>query len=133
MYPAARTYREEVHQYFFKSVVEASPAVLVWLQAHHYKLWMRSAFNPAIKCDYITNNLAESFNNWIKDWKDLPVVELVDKIREMLMVLWRKRRQIGQKLNGRILPTVIRQLKMRTRGLGHLTVITSDSVAAEIW
>ena len=49
------------------------------------------------------------------------------------MVLWRKRRLIGQKLNGRILPTVIRQLKMRTRGLGHLTVITSDSVAAEIW
>ena len=31
MYPAARSYREEVHQYFFKSVVEASPAVLVWL------------------------------------------------------------------------------------------------------
>ena len=49
------------------------------------------------------------------------------------MVLWRKRRQIGQKLNGRILPRVIRQLKMRTGGLGRLTVITSDSVAAEIW
>ena len=89
---------------------------------------MRSAFNPEIKCDYITNNLAECFNNWIKDWKDLPVVELADKIREMLMVLWRKRRQIGQKFNGRILPTVIRQLKMRTRG-----VITSDSIAVEIW
>jgi len=58
---------------------------------------------------------------------------LLIKIREMLMVLWRKRRQVGQKLNGRILPTVIRQLKIRTRGLGHLTVITSDSVAAEIW
>jgi len=93
MYPAARSYREEVHQYFFKSVVEASPAVLVWLQANHYKLWMRSAFNPAIKCDYITNNLAESFNNWIKDWKDLPVVELAEKIREMIMVFVGKKEE----------------------------------------
>jgi hypothetical protein len=45
----------------------------------------------------VTSNVAEVFNNWIKDIKDLPVVELVDKIREMVMVLffqeekkWRK-------------------------------------------
>ena len=56
MYPAARAYRESAFQYFFKSVVEASPEVLVWLQAHHYKKWMRCAFNPDIKCDYITSN-----------------------------------------------------------------------------
>jgi hypothetical protein len=35
----------------------------------------RSEFNPSIKCDYVTNNLAEVSNNWIKDWKDLSVVE----------------------------------------------------------
>ena len=133
MYPAARSYREEVHQYFFKSVVEASPAVLVWLQAHHYKLWMRSAFNPTIKCDYITNNLVESFNNWIKDWKDLPVVELADKIREKTMVLWAKRRKISERLSGKILPAVIYQLNARTRGLGHLTVVDGGYSAAEIW
>jgi hypothetical protein len=133
MYPAARAYIVEVFQYFFNFVKEASDQVMEWLENRHKLLWMRNIFNLEIKCDYITNNLAECFNNWIKDWKDLPVIELADKIREMLMVLWRKRRQIGQKLNGRILPTVICQLKMRTRGLGHLTVITSDSVAAEIW
>jgi hypothetical protein len=79
-----------------------------------------SAFDPAIKCDYVTNNLVESFNNWIKDWKDLPVVELADKIREMIMILWNKRRRIAEKLDGKILPAVLQQLKMKTRGLGHL-------------
>jgi transposase-like protein len=57
MYPAARAYRESVFNYFYKSVTDASPQVLVWMEAHHYKLWMRSGFNPEIKCDYITNNL----------------------------------------------------------------------------
>jgi len=66
-YPAARAYRESVFNYFYKSITDASPQVLVWMEAHHYKLWVRSAFNPEIKCDYITNNLAEVFNNWIKD------------------------------------------------------------------
>ena len=117
----------------FNSIVEATLDVLVWLEAHHYKLWMRSAFNPNIKCDYITNNLAEVFNNWIKDWKDLPVVELVDKLREMIMVLWAKRRRISERLHGKILPAVIHQLKARTRGLGHLTVVDGGSSTAKIW
>jgi hypothetical protein len=94
---------------------------------------MRSAFDPAIKCDYVTNNLAESFNNWIKDWKDLPIVELADKIREMIMILWNKRRRIAEKLDGKILPAVLQQLKMKTRGLGHLYVVKADSLVAEVW
>jgi len=132
MYPAARTYRPQVFRYFLNQIVTASPNVLEWLQNHHKLLWMRSAFNPEIKCDYITNNLAESFNNWIKDWKDLPVAELADKIREMIMTLWNKRRAISEKLHGRILPAVLQQLKARTRGLGNLTVVKAGAFAAEI-
>jgi len=63
MYPAARTYRPEVFQYFFHEIVTACPEVLEWLHNHHKLLWMRSAFNQEIKCDYVTNNLVESFNN----------------------------------------------------------------------
>ena len=59
-------------------------------------------------------------------------MELADKLREMIMVLWGKRR-ILERLHGKILPTVIHQLKARTRGLRHLTVVDSDSSAAEIW
>lgn len=34
---------------------------------------------------------------------------------------------------GKILPAVIHQLKARTRGLGHLSVVKADCFAAEIW
>jgi len=30
----------------------------------------------------VTNNIAEAFNNWIKHDKSLPVIELMDKIRQ---------------------------------------------------
>jgi hypothetical protein len=67
------------------------------------------------------------------DWKDLPVVELTDKLREMVMVPWVKRRKILERLSGKILPAVIQQLKARTRGLGHLTVVDGGSATAKIW
>jgi hypothetical protein len=59
-----------------------------WLKEYHSGLWYRSGFNLAIKCDYITNNIAEVFNNWINDHKDLPICDLADKIRVMLMELF---------------------------------------------
>jgi len=94
---------------------------------------MRSAFNPAIKCDYVTNNIAEVFNNWIKDIKDLPVCELANKVRQKIMMLWHRRRMIGRRLVGKILPAVLHVLKAQTRGLGHLTVVHADCYVAEVW
>lgn len=81
----------------------------------------------------MTSNIAESFNNWIREIWDLPVVELADKIREMIMVLFHKRRKIGERLYERILPTVLQILTARTRGLGHLTVIKGENYATEVW
>jgi hypothetical protein len=43
------------------------------LDTYHSLLWYRSGFNPEIKYDYVTKNIVESFNNWIKDINDLPV------------------------------------------------------------
>jgi hypothetical protein len=62
--------------------------VKAWLKEYHSLLWYRSGFNPVIKCDYITNNIADVFNNWIKDYKDIPVCQLDDKIRVMIMELF---------------------------------------------
>jgi transposase-like protein len=81
MYPTARAYRKEVSQYFFNQVVEASPDAKDWLDKNHKLLWRRSEFNPEIKCDYITNNLAEVFNNWIK----VEVVENPKKMQRWLL------------------------------------------------
>nr|ABA98175.1 transposon protein, putative, Mutator sub-class [Oryza sativa Japonica Group]ABA98179.1 transposon protein, putative, Mutator sub-class [Oryza sativa Japonica Group] len=103
IYPAARAYRKEIWQSHTKEVIEACSDVLPWLEAYHPLKWMRSGFNPAIKQD-----------------------------RVLVMVLWNKRRRIAEKMTGNILPAVTQKLKARTRGLGHLSVVKSDSFCAEI-
>jgi hypothetical protein len=38
-------------------------------------LWSRSQFSTYSKVDYETNNLAESFNNWVKQYKGLNLAD----------------------------------------------------------
>jgi hypothetical protein len=38
------------------------------------------------KCDYITNNISEAFNFWVGELRYQPVLDLLDSIRETIMV-----------------------------------------------
>ena len=50
------------------------------------------------------------------------------------MRLWNKRRDIAYRLPaGRILPSIMLQLKANTRGLGHLRIVPSANWSAEVW
>jgi hypothetical protein len=132
MWKAARAYSPHKYDYFMGKVLEASPGVQNWLNEHHNLLWARSKFSGEIKCDYINNNLAESWNSWIKEYKDLPVHCMADEIREKLVILYEKRRRISEALNGYILPAIVHQLNAASKGLGDLRVIKGHPDQAEV-
>ena len=48
-------------------------------------IWYRCGFSENSKCDYLTNNVSESFNAQIKKFKGLLLHELVEKLRELIM------------------------------------------------
>jgi hypothetical protein len=104
-------------------IYAASKVVRPYLDKDHYLIWMRSRFLEEIKVDHITNNVAEVWNNWVKEIKDLPIAELVDTLRTKFMELFAKRSRIGEKFDGHVmLPIVVRQLQIMSRQLGHLNV-----------
>jgi hypothetical protein len=75
-----------------------------YLQKEHNKLWTRSQFSTLSKVDYVTNNLAESFNNWIKADKGKHMDDLMDTIRQKLLIKWNHRKKVAMKFEGKILP-----------------------------
>jgi hypothetical protein len=132
MWPAARSYTAGKYKYFMDKVLAASPDVEKWLQKEHNKLWARSKFSTEVKCDYINNNLAKSWNACIKEFKDLPVHCMVDAMREKGVVLFEKRERISRALNGVILPAVVHQLNAASKGLKHLKVTKGIPGQAEV-
>jgi hypothetical protein len=80
------------------------PAATNYLRKCHTRLWIRSQFSTICKVDYITNNLPECFNSWIKHHKSLNLDDFMDKIKQMLMTKWNQRRKISRKFDGLIMP-----------------------------
>jgi hypothetical protein len=114
-----------------EKIAAACPKSILWLNKHHNLIWSRSKFSKECKVDYVNNNISECFNNWIKYYKDLPVVDLMDKIREKIMEKISTRQEIARRLEGHVLPSVLYELNMKSRGL-HYDFCKSGSLSAEI-
>jgi len=115
----------------WSAMAAAKPAAMVYLQQNHKKLWTRSQFGVTCKIDYVTNNLAESFNNWIKGEKGRNLDDLLDTIRQKLLIKWNHRRKIARQMQGKILPHIVDKLKEQSRNL-DIDVITSGDGIAEL-
>jgi zinc finger SWIM domain-containing protein 3 len=132
MWPAAKAYTREKCEYHLRLVKEAAPTAIEFLEKYHKYLWCRSKFSELTKCEYVNNNISESFNSWIKAFKDLHVVDLMDHIRQLIMITFDKRRTIGGKLQGVILPNVIQQLNAKSRNVGKFRINRGGDSCAEV-
>jgi hypothetical protein len=45
--------------------------------------------------DYINNNISESFNSWIAKAKDMQIVDMHNKIRQMVVTKFQMRNNIA--------------------------------------
>jgi hypothetical protein len=109
------------------------PRVKTYMGSHHKKLWARSKFNEACKVYYVNNNLAESFNSWIRKIKGLYLVNMLDKTRQMLMIKFKLcQRNASQKFVGhKITPSVMKTLHAKTRCL-KMSLVKRKPYEAEV-
>lgn len=119
------------HTKHWSAMEQVKSAATEYLRNWCKMLWTRSQFSSTCKVDYVTNNLAESFNNWIKQYKSMNLDGLMDKIRQVLMVKWNQRRKVAMKLEGSILPHIIQKLNERSRDL-DMDVLECSSEVGEV-
>ncbi|XP_043720975.1 uncharacterized protein LOC122668481 [Telopea speciosissima] len=62
-----------------------------WLMKNPVKMWARHAFDHCMKSNHITNNMTESFNQWIGVLRSKPILTLIDQVRLKLMGRLQKR------------------------------------------
>jgi hypothetical protein len=78
---AAYAWQLEKYDQHMENITATNSEIQPWIYQHHPHIWMRSKFFTLTKVDYVTNNLAESFNNWINKIKFLNIVDLMEEPR----------------------------------------------------
>jgi hypothetical protein len=132
MYPVARSYTTELFQWHMKQIFEFAPDTIEYLENHHSRIWSRCGFSKNSKCDYLTNNVSESFNAQVKKFKGLLLHELVDKIRELIMEKRYLRKKLARQWHDRILPNVTKELNLISNQLTVIKVSASDDDIAKV-
>ena len=132
LWPASLTYSLKKHNYHVSQMYR-KPKVKPYMDEKHTKIWMRSKFNELCKVDYVNNNLAESFNAWVRKIKDLHVVDLLDRIRVMIMAKFELRQRIARErfAGHKIIPVVMTRLHDKTRGL-KMSLVRRNPYEAEV-
>jgi hypothetical protein len=115
-----------------RKIHEVAPDAIDFLEDHHNRIWYRNGFSKASKCDYLTNNVFASLNAQMRHYKGLLLHELVDGMRELFMEKWYLRKVIGRKMEGHIMPSVIKELNAISKTLQVVKVTRSDDDIAEV-
>ncbi|KAL3516539.1 hypothetical protein ACH5RR_023441 [Cinchona calisaya] len=82
-----------------------------WLLREPPYTWARSHFSPRSKCDMISNNISESFNQWVKEARDKPVITMMEMIRRQLMSRYQEKKDMISKSNGHICPRIQKNIE----------------------
>ena len=98
LWAAAYSWSPYIFEENWSAMDEANLEAMDYIRKHHNKIWTRSQFWTHCKVDYVTNNLAECFNNWVKKYKGLNLDDLMDLIRQLIMDKWGIRRNISEKM-----------------------------------
>ncbi|KAK1431840.1 hypothetical protein QVD17_08555 [Tagetes erecta] len=132
LWRAARTYSGTEHAKILTEIGETNKEALAYINENHKKIWSRCNFGTACKCDYLTNNISEAFNSWIGELRYKPVLDLLDSIREKIMVRLDTKRRIVNKWKGALVPRVRRYLNRISKNLGEYEVCRSGEYRAEV-
>lgn len=66
---------------------EINPVGHNWLMQILVVCWAKHYFSAHTKSNYVTNNMQESFNNQIKNFKGLPILRMLKEIKKKMMKL----------------------------------------------
>lgn len=91
-------------------IYSISPAAHKWLLQIPVVCWAKHCFPVQIKCSHVTNNMSESFNNWISNFRGMPIVRMLEEIRRKIMILIHKRYEQANTWQDELPPLVRRKV-----------------------
>ncbi|KAH9723243.1 mutator transposase mudra protein [Citrus sinensis] len=109
-----------------------SPAAHDWLMGIPVVCWAKHCFPTHTKCSHVTNNMTESFNNWIGNFRAMPILRMLEEIRQKIMTLIHKRQQQVLCWKDELPPIVRRRIMVVREESRSLQVIFGHNQTFEV-
>nr|CAD1822476.1 unnamed protein product [Ananas comosus var. bracteatus] len=87
LWEAATSYTVQDWEKSMQKIKDANVAAYEWLMKVPPRMWTRAYFRPDIKCDLLCNNMCEAWNRTILDARELPIIDLMEKIRRQGLLI----------------------------------------------
>lgn len=113
LYAAARSTTQERFDHHMNVIKGMDKDAFNYLERLSPNCWLRHAFDTECKSDMISNNIAESFNSWIKDARDKPLLTMLELIRRKLMNTFHSKREGAKLATNDICPNMQKKKKKR--------------------
>ena len=97
LWQSAYSWNPHMFEKHYQIMAEFKPEAMKYLHKNHKKLRTRSQFSTLSKVDYVTNNLVESFNKWVKEDKAKNLDDLMDTIRQKILIKRNSRKRVAEK------------------------------------
>ncbi|KAK4394555.1 hypothetical protein Sango_1609800 [Sesamum angolense] len=123
---AASTANRKDFEKYMKKIEEINPKISDdvetasdWLKKISPEHWARSFFPVHSKYDILVNNLCESFNNYILEARDKPIISMFEWIRTKLMSRLQQKMDGMEKYSGSICPNVKKKINKQQSQARH--------------
>ncbi|XP_044508956.1 uncharacterized protein LOC123227891 [Mangifera indica] len=81
-----------------------------WVIDNEPDQWSRFGFDTEAKSDHITNNMSETFNSWLGEGRELPILSLLELYRRRIMKRLYSRLKAGTEWVTPLPPLVVKKL-----------------------
>ena len=82
-----------------------------WLLQHADPKHWAELYFIGKRYGHLTSNIAESLNSWILEAREMPILAMLEKIREQLMIWFNNRRQLEAQTQGLLVSKIAMQLQ----------------------
>ncbi|XP_038701798.1 uncharacterized protein LOC119998517 [Tripterygium wilfordii] len=113
MWKAARATLPQEWLRTMKEIEKKDVGAYTRLMGIEPRFWTRSHFNGHPKCDTLVNNMSETFNSVILSAREMPVVSMLEEIKNYLMIRWCQNREKIVRFEGNILPRPMKKITER--------------------
>ena len=104
---------------------------VTWLLSHAEPKHWAEVYFKGHRYGHLTSNIAESLNSWLLKARELPLLPMLELIRDQLMEWFAERRNNGAKLTGILVPEVSKAMQtLMARARRYRSIPSTDCIYA---